>query len=805
MSSSSSPAAASGFDILPTEVIARMNYFLEYSDQNAFSETCKRLNSIVKSNLVALEDLKFLEENMISLDGRIVDYETILRDAVQKQDDAIYVREREEDEETTLQKQEEANVAALKVGVDISDGKLVAQEILKRKILGVFRDSQNLQLNSANAPIESSDISYEKTIKLRKDYLIELYKALCNCPRLKDQYESKFKTNLLPLESFEDLNDPILIEVLTTLYNRIKLLVIKDSFDLAFNRAGGQGLFNEIQQQLNVKNFDNEACNEIFAKFHNWIKKNSDKIAHLNLTRVISGYNVLNAMSLDLHCSLQEKMFPKSCVHIWKKEFFEPIFNCIPKDQLFNFLTKVDPRGYTLLDKASRTSASTYDSIRRTENGNPLFIKFLLEELDEGRRLEALQVVVDCKGTLQFIEEFSETIFHKILKTTSDLNLIKTILETVFKDPKEMTNYVKANIGAFKFELPRDKLLTDWIGTLFRQEIDSRFSDMNNGELFFYLRFYLACRDGKALLYVLKKISDGARRVDLILALFKNNWENPNYFIRDKVINKPDLIRILKLLPENESQAKFLQLTGYYLIINNEEVTAILRKEIAGGNYQYFEGLVQYGSIDHIAEFADKIPPEILKPIILNNFSFDQKPDVVRLLLSKLEKNERIQLIKGAQFSPNQIAKLNLYKLLYDLDILFECLLFTIVYKRGNPYLYSLMYCLVNAAKKELEKGGMDSKESLSYIFKSFEGKGRSEVIELLRTRVNRPSVHPTIYDRLIELYPESKGKLEEMFPGIDKEMDPKRKRSDASEEIDETARSKDDAKKSRVEDSEEE
>ncbi len=115
------------------------------------------------------------------------------------------------------------------------------------------------------------------------------------------------------------------------------------------------------------------------------------------------------------------------------------------------------------------------------------------------------------------------------------------------------------------------------------------------------------------------------------------------------------------------------------------------------------------------------------------------------------------------------------------------------------------MYCLVNAAKKELEKGGMDSKESLSYIFKSFEGKGRSEVIELLRTRVNRPSVHPTIYDRLIELYPESKGKLEEMFPGIDKEMDPKRKRSDASEEIDETARSKDDAKKSRVEDSEEE
>ena len=233
-------------------------------------------------------------------------------------------------------------------------------------------------------------------------------------------------------------------------------------------------------------------------------------------------------------------------------------------------------------------------------------------------------------------------------------------------------------------------------------------------------------------------------------------------------------------------------------MINNEYATAILRKEIAAGNYQYFEGLVQYGSLDHIVEFIDAIPEDILKPIIRDNLSFHQTPDLVKRLLIKLEKDERIQLIKEAQLAPNQIGKLNLYKLLYDLDILFDCLSFSNVYKKGNPCSYSIMHCLVNAASKELVKARLDLKESLSYVLRSFEGKNRSEVIYLLKTRVNRPSVHPTIYDRLIELYPESKAKLEAMFPGINEDMDPKRKRSDESDEIGETARREDGAKKPR-------
>ncbi|NGX32718.1 MAG: hypothetical protein K1060chlam4_00768 [Candidatus Anoxychlamydiales bacterium] len=790
MSSSSSPTFR-GFDYLPDSLILHVNHYLEHKEQDAFSETCKRLNAIAKSNLAALDNLQYLENNMIPLTGNKIDVEKFLRNAVQKQDDAILAQQREEDPRTVFQKQQEANDAALKWGVDISDGKSVAHALLKRRILGVYRASQNLQPNSANAPIQSSDISYERTIQLRKEYLLGLYKSLYDCSKLKSDYETLFKTKLQSLESL-DLDDPT-SDTFTTLFNRIKIIVIIDSFKVLYSNL--KIALQWLDKTLKGKGiiFDNQTCMEFIRRFHSEI-------------RPLSNAASLNKIIYLLQLLLISNRLPESFFHIWKTEFFDPFFYNIPKDQIFDYLTEKNNLGYTLLHNAAIIAGEDFfrDNFPRmpvraffkrvTENGNPLFIKFLLKQLDEGRRLDALNVVVDDEGT---------TIFQKILQTTRDLNLIKTILETVFNDPKEMTNYVKDNINAFQLELPRDKHLTDWIGTLFRQEIDSRFSDMNNGELFFYLKFYLASRDGKGLLYVLRKITDAARRVDLILRLFATSWPNLTFYKVDKVIYKQDLIKFLNLIPDNPSKAKFLELTNYYLITKNEGVTSILRKEIHSGNYQYFEGLVLYGSIDHIAEFVDTIPQKTLKSTIRKNFSLDQAPDVIRLLLSKLNKDEQISLIKRTQLVPSQIAKHNLYKLLYDLDILYESLSCSNVYKTGNPNPYSLMHCLVNAAGKELKNGGLNLKDSLSYVLEKFAGKDRLEVIKLLRTRVNRRMEQPTIFDKLIALYPESKAKIEAMFPGIEKEMHPKRKRSDESEEIDETARREDDSKKPRDEDPE--
>ena len=49
-------------------------------------------------------------------------------------------------------------------------------------------------------------------------------------------------------------------------------------------------------------------------------------------------------------------------------------------------------------------------------------------------------------------------------------------------------------------------------------------------------------------------------------------------------------------------------------------------------------------------------------------------------------------------------------------------------------------------------------------------------------------------------MYPESKARLEEMFPGIDKEMDPTRKRSEEIDDEYEIDRSAGDSKKRRIE-----
>ncbi|NGX48776.1 MAG: hypothetical protein K940chlam5_00366 [Candidatus Anoxychlamydiales bacterium] len=762
---------------IPPGILHNVNRFLELPGQNSLSETCNRIHSVVKSNFAALEELKYLEKNMVSLDGTKFVFEE-LNDAVQKQEFARELESTSEHQLFIFLKNQEAKDSALKLGIDIADGSSVAYKYLIKIITKVYENTRDLTFSGTELP----KFSYADTIRLQKKYLFKLYKALRSYPNFKADYEELFQTRLPALESIDDFNNPMIEEFITMLHNRIKLLVIKYCLNKLSHRLPEQlKYFNSLLNDTD--DFNNQSCIKIVSKFHNFIKflifVNS-RFSNESLYEITDSFNIAN--------------IPEAFFHIWKKEFFDLFLNGMPKNDLFNYLTQVRSDGLTLLQKTAmmlERGNVARGLVVLMKHDNPQFIRFLLEKLDEDKRFDALQVVVDRKGT---------AIFQKILSSTKNINLIKIIMETVFKDPKDRANYIKENIEAFNLRLPSDLDIKNWIDTLFRQEIERDFSNMNDNNLLFYLSFYLACKDGKSLIYILNKISDPKKRTLLILNLFKDNKGKESFYGFNKVINKQDLIRILKLLPDNASKAEFLLFTGYYLIIGNEERTTILRKEIAAGNFQYFEGLVKHGSLNNIVECVDTIPEEELKPMILYSFNLDklnQTHKVIKFLMSKLKKEEQIAFITHRIFSTREIVKLNLYKLLYDLNILYDCLLTTHVQEQGG--IYSLMHCLFNLPNN-LKKGGIDLKQTLSNIFETFKGKDRSEIIDKLKTRVERSPKHPTIYAKLIIMYPESKARLEEMFPGIDKEMDPTRKRSEEIDDEYEIDRSAGDSKKRRIE-----
>jgi len=496
--------------------------------------------------------------------------------------------------------------------------------------------------------------------------------------------------------------------------------------------------------------------------------------------------------------SLIANKFPENFLHIWKDEFFMPFFNCIPKDEIFNILTTHDRNTPPLLFIATASIAGYPSNVVELKNISPMLVKFLLEQLDEDKRLDALNVKVN---------NTEDTIFDKIIQNTSDVGLIKTILETVFKDPKDRLNYVKRIVNDFQLRLLEEKDLIDWIDTLFTHEIDNNFSEINDEDLLLYLRFYLNLRDEKRLMNMLQKEKNPKKQANLILTLFKDFLSQKSYHSQNLLIKKPDMLKILNLLSDNLDKALFLENTGYYLIENNRDRQNILINEIKAGSKHFFIGLVRYGSIDSIKDTIDSLSINEQKDIIQKFLDFDQSPDVFKYLLMKLNKDEQIKLITKFQWPISRVIKHDLYELLNEMGILYECLLATKV-KRGtsHPYPYSLMHCLVNASRKELEKKGVNTKQALSYILKTFEGKDRSEIIELLKTQVNRSTEHPTIYEKLIEYYPESKIRLTEIFPGIEDMMVLKRKRSESDSFLeDQMNRSDEGSKVARIEDSDEE
>lgn len=641
---------------------------------------------------------------------------------------------------------------------------LAAIQNNKHIISSKFRGAISPEVSSEALPTASTDFSkfsYENTIKLHRLYLLELYKIIQDNPVFCTQFTSLFKTDFLPLEGLA-LDDPTLEYFLTGFLNKVKVFIIKQNLSAIANSFGEEKEMDkdikEFGEKIDaVNNFDNRVCLQIISRFRDLVKaKYQEKVENLKHPSL---QNFMSKVLQSANYWSQDHVGGDQLFHIWKNEVFEPFFNLIPKKEIFNFLTKQFKLQVETGYRERESNILIFATGFKSNSGgyNLQFLKFLLESLDVDDRKKALQVEINDHGT---------TIVQRILQNIYNFQHLQTILKTVSRDSADMKNYLKENLQTFNLELPKDKEFINWISTILK--FDGKFSDLNDQDALFYLKFYKAHANDRTLLKMLNEITEIPRRDVLILKLF----EDPSFnFYRNRRLKKDTLFKILNSLSSNSSQASFLKFTNYELIKENDDLKEILKKEILEGNYQHFEGLIKFGSADDLRSLMEtENADEVLKPLIIEHFTLSQTPEAVKELLSKLSREEQIHVITKNEITPDQIFSHDLYDFLDTLGILFECLLDTKV-RRKSSLLYSLLQAPIILNRNETLGNQTYKERTIAIILRTIISRGKEEAARLLSItppdKIGKHTDYP-LYFTLIKNYPDSERILEEAFPGFD-------------------------------------
>ncbi|NGX62744.1 MAG: hypothetical protein KR126chlam6_00144 [Candidatus Anoxychlamydiales bacterium] len=751
---------------LPNEILALINHRSELPAQAALSQTCRALFEFVKSNNAALKDLKYLRQNYISFGSSAMEEDKSnyqipakLYEAVKKQDLALEAQINGEDETIVKEKESEAKKAALETGVS-EDGPVV-QMFLKRRLMqtkekasGVWNKlTKKLQKQVMPSGRDIfSKTTYENNIEQKK------LLTICKCINLhniaislKDAYKTIFNRDLKILDV---KNDPSVLKDQDTFLQKSKELYNQTAVYLIFN--GVTRLFPEAREYfMSIKD---KSDAEIISLFEKWVESNTTNI----VKRIDS---LKNPNIIDILTFFARELPNRALFDIWKNHFFEPIFNVIPKESLFKYLTEVDVNENTPIVYASRKKSNGKQN-RMFQNGNSKFVKYLLKSVEPDKRAECLLVKVNA----------SQTVFQKILQNTEDVNLIKTILETVFPNPIELRQFVKENINSFTFASEKPSELKSWIGS---KLIEEDLSNLNFGTLYSILEFNLRYGNIKNVAKALKSIENADLRKELIFRLFKNNSidEDSKEFLY--------IFEIIYLLPDDTSQVEFIKLIDYkilkinyssnkydteFLEVSIEELYEYfcenLKTEVAVGNYDPFiNGFMVGIRYENVIDCFDLIPEAQLKELIIENFDFEVTANwhVINALFSQLNKDEKLEALKNHILSKPSGNDVNFYKFLDSHDILFEALTYLTI--KFNPHKNcSLIQFLIHDRYFITDK----KVECLSYVFEALTIRTQSEILDLLMNAVE--STKTTVrYAELLQRYSEAiiKEQLNRYFPGI--------------------------------------
>ena len=498
---------------------------------------------------------------------------------------------------------------------------------------------------------------------------------------------------------------------------------------------------------------------EIISLFEEWVKSNTTNI--VNRIDNLKNQNILYILT-----SFTRDLQNRALFNIWKTHFFEPIFNVIPKECIFKYLTEVDQNRNTPIFYAS----IKYSNGRANwmfQNANSKFVKYLLKSVEPDKRAECLLVKVNAR----------QTVFQKILQNTEDVNLIKTILETVFPNSIELRKFLKENINSFTFVSEKPSELKSWIGS---KLVEEDLSKLGFDELYSILSFNLKYGNIKNVAKALKSIENADSRKELIFRLFENNSidEDSKEFLY--------IFEIINLLPNIESQIQFIELINYEILkidldyntkgydtkcleVSVESgyryVRAILKNEIVLGKYNHFiNGFMKSPSIEDVIECFGLIPKDILKELIIENFDFEVTANrhVIDVLFSQLNREEKLRALKNHVLSKEYGNDVNFYKFLHANDILYEALRELKIQfnpnKKGSLIQF-LIYDRFYFEKKDT---------CFHFIFEALETRTNTEMLDLLMKAVENTKFLVK-YKELLQEYSTSlkKDLLNKYFPGI--------------------------------------